>query len=82
MPASNHQGKERYRAKGRLFCRVPPVSQGKKMNGKKNENKKIIILSLVLLVAVFVGLSACKGDKSDGGETVVVTDENGVPVTD
>lgn len=61
---------------------MPPVSQGKKMNGKKNGNKKIIILSLVLLVAVFVGLSACKGDKSDGGETVVVTDENGVPVTD
>ena len=52
------------------------------MNGKKNGNKKIILLSLVLLAAVFVGLSACKGDKSGGGETVVVTDENGVPVTD
>lgn len=47
-----------------------------------NGNKKIIILSLVLLVAVFAVLSACKGDKTDGGETVVVTDENGVPVTD
>ena len=46
------------------------------MDGIKNGNKKIIILSLVLLVAVFAALSACKGDKSDGGETVVVTDEN------
>lgn len=48
-----------------------------------NRNKKLIVLSLVLLVAVFAALSACKGDKTtDGGETVVVTDENGVPVTD
>lgn len=48
-----------------------------------NGNKKIIILSLVLLLAVFAALSACKGKKTEGGgETVVVTDENGVPVTD
>ncbi|MGN0519774.1 MAG: SBBP repeat-containing protein [Candidatus Fimenecus sp.] len=47
-----------------------------------NGNKKIILLSLLLLVAVFAALSACKGDKSGGGETVVVTDENGVPITD
>ncbi len=46
-----------------------------------NGNKKIIILSLVLLVAVFAVLSACKGE-TKGEETVVVTDENGVPVTD
>ncbi|MGN0571382.1 MAG: hypothetical protein ACI4K9_04300 [Candidatus Fimenecus sp.] len=46
-----------------------------------NGNKKIILLSLLLLVAVFAALSACKGDKTDGGETVVVTDENGVPIT-
>lgn len=46
-----------------------------------NGNKKIIILSLVLLVAVFAVLSACKGEVN-GEETVVVTDENGVPVTD
>lgn len=52
------------------------------MDSIKNGNKKIIILALVLLVAVFAALSACKGDKTDGGETVVVTDENGVPVTD
>ncbi len=47
-----------------------------------NGNKKLIILSLVLLTAVFAVLSACKGTADGGGETVVVTDENGVPVTD
>ena len=47
-----------------------------------NGNKKLIILALVLLVAVFGVLTACKGSKSGDGETVVVTDENGVPITD
>lgn len=46
------------------------------------ENKKLIILALVLLVAVFGVLTACKGLKEGDGETVVVTDENGVPITD
>ena len=47
-----------------------------------NGNKKLIILALVLLVAVFGVLTACKGLKDGDGETVVVTDENGVPITD
>lgn len=47
-----------------------------------NANKKLIILALVLTVAVFGVLTACKGLKTDEGETVVVTDENGVPITD
>lgn len=47
-----------------------------------NGNKKIWLFSLLLLVAVFITLSACKGSQSGEGETVVVTDENGVPVTD
>lgn len=44
------------------------------------QDKKLLIISLVILVAVFAVLSACKGTQ-DGGETVVVTDEHGVPVT-
>ncbi len=47
-----------------------------------NGNKKLIILALVLVVAVFGVLTACKGSKEGDGETVVVTDENGVPITD
>lgn len=49
-----------------------------------NGNKKIIVLSFVLLAVIFLTLSACKKNenKSGGGETVVVTDQNGVPVTD
>ena len=47
-----------------------------------NGNKKLIILALVLLVTVFGVLTACKGSKAGDGETVVVTDENGVPITD
>lgn len=49
-----------------------------------NGNKKIILLSFVLLAAIFLTLSACKknDNKAGGGETVVVTDQNGVPVTD
>lgn len=44
-----------------------------------NSNKKIMISAIVLLLAVFCVLSACK--KNSGGEVVVVTDANGVPIT-
>lgn len=47
-----------------------------------NGNKKLIILAMILLIAVFGVLTACKGSKAGDGETVVVTDENGVPITD
>lgn len=43
-------------------------------------SKKFIIAGIVLLISVLCILSACK--KNSGGETVVVTDRNGVPITD
>lgn len=46
-----------------------------------NKNKKLVIIALVLLVGVFITLSACK-NLGGKGEVVVVTDANGVPVTD
>lgn len=47
-----------------------------------NGNKKVLALAFLLLFAVLIGLSACKSNSPADGETVVVTDENGVPVTD
>lgn len=43
-------------------------------------SKKFILTGIVLLISVICILSACK--KDGGGETVVVTDVNGVPITD
>lgn len=49
-----------------------------------NSNKKIVIAAIVMLLAVFCVMSACKKNiaNSGDGEVVVVTDENGVPITD
>ena len=49
-----------------------------------NSNKKIVIAAIVMLLAVFCVMSACKKNiaNSGNGEVVVVTDENGVPITD
>ena len=49
-----------------------------------NANKKIVIAAIVMLLAVFCVMSACKKNiaNSGNGEVVVVTDENGVPITD
>lgn len=44
-------------------------------------SKKFIITGIVLLISVLCILSACKKN-ANGGEVVVVTDQNGVPVTD
>lgn len=47
-----------------------------------NSNKKIVVAALIMLLAVFCIMSACKKSVSDSsGEVVVVTDENGVPIT-
>lgn len=47
-----------------------------------NKNKKIIVVALILLCIVFFAMSACKKNADGKGETVVVTDANGVPITD
>ena len=47
-----------------------------------NVNKKLIAIALVLVIAVAVILPSCKSNKSVGDEVVVVTDRNGVPITD
>ncbi|MEG2395867.1 MAG: hypothetical protein RSB11_02410 [Oscillospiraceae bacterium] len=47
-----------------------------------SNNKKIIVTALILCLAVIATLSACKGKMAGGTESVVVTDANGVPITD
>ncbi len=49
-----------------------------------NKSKKLIAiaLALTLIIAVIVILPACKKDNINSDEVVVVTDKNGVPVTD
>ena len=48
---------------------------------RMKKEKWMILISVLLLVAVFAVLSACGGNKTTS-ETVVVTDENGEPLTD
>ena len=49
-----------------------------------NSNKKIVIAAIVMLLAVCGVMSACKKNiaNSGVGEGVLVTDENGLPITD
>lgn len=47
-----------------------------------NVNKKLIAVALILVLAIAVILPACKGKTGTGDEVVVVTDRNGVPITD
>jgi len=47
-----------------------------------NINRKLIALALVLVIAVAVILPSCKKNNPVGDEVVVVTDRNGVPITD
>ena len=47
-----------------------------------NVNKKLIAIALVLVIAIAVILPSCKGKSGSGDEVVVVTDRNGVPITD
>lgn len=44
------------------------------------QNKKIIIAAVALILTVIVVLASCK--RPGDGEVVVVTDKNGVPITD
>ena len=46
-----------------------------------NKNKKLICIALAVLIIIISCMSACKKKPGDGSEVVVVTDKNGVPIT-
>lgn len=77
--------------KGSKIPTPPPVVPKKSKEKQNGKNKKLLVLIpviiAILVVAVVVAVVLKNGDKNKGNDTttlapVVVTDENGVPVTD